>query len=63
MTYSTCLGGTTEDLGNAIALGPTNLAYLTGQTFSANFPTMPAGNTIPAPVGSPNVNKAWRSFP
>ena len=34
VTYSTCLGGTTEDLGNAIALGPNNLAYLTGQTFS-----------------------------
>jgi hypothetical protein len=56
VTYSTCLGGTTEDLGNAIALGPTNLVYLAGQTFSANFPTVPAGNTIPAPAGSPNVN-------
>jgi Beta-propeller repeat len=48
VTYSTCLGGTTEELGNAIALGPGNLAYLTGETFSPNFPTVPAGNTIPA---------------
>jgi hypothetical protein len=55
VTYSTCLGGTTEDLGQAIALGPTNLAYVTGETFSANFPTVPNANTIPAPVGFPNV--------
>ncbi len=48
VTYSTCLGGTTEDLGQAIALGTNNLMYLTGQTFSSNFPTVPAGNTIPA---------------
>ena len=56
VTYSTCLGGTTEDEGFAIALGPTNLAYVTGETFSVDFPTVPAGNTIPAPPGSPNVN-------
>lgn len=56
VTYSTCLGGTTEDLGFAIALGANNLVYLTGQTFSADFPTVPAGQTIPAPAGVPNVN-------
>src|SRR5271156_3139280 len=56
VTYSTCLGGTTEDEGFAIALGPTNLAYVTGETFSVNFPTVPNANTIPAPVGSPNIN-------
>jgi hypothetical protein len=48
ITYSTCLGGTTLDAGEAIALGPSNLMYLTGQTFSTNFPTVPVGNTIPA---------------
>ena len=58
ITYSTCLGGSTEDLGNALALGTGNLVYLTGQTFSANFPTVPAGSTIPAPAGSPNVNNS-----
>jgi hypothetical protein len=56
VTYSTCLGGTTEDLGFAVALGANNLVYLTGQTFSADFPTVPAGQTIPAPAGVPNVN-------
>ena len=58
VTYSTCLGGTTEDVGNAIALGSGNLVYLTGQAFSANFPTFPVGNTIPAPSGFPNVNES-----
>jgi hypothetical protein len=48
VTYSTCLGGTTQDLGEAIALGPNNLVYLTGQTFSSDFPTVPVGQTIPA---------------
>ncbi len=48
LTYSTCLGGTTQDLGQAIALGPNNLVYLTGQTFSPDFPTVPIGQTIPA---------------
>jgi len=47
VTYSTCLGGTTLDAGEAIALGANNLMYLTGQTFSTDFPTVPAGNTIP----------------
>ena len=58
ITYSTCLGGSTEDLGNALALGMGNLVYLTGQTFSADFRTVPAGSTIPAPAGSPNVNNS-----
>lgn len=60
LTYSTCVGGTTGDFGNAIALGPTNLAYLTGNTFSANFPVVPAGNTIPVPppATSPNATGA-----
>jgi hypothetical protein len=56
VTYSTCLGGTTGDLGEAIALGPNNLVYLTGQTFSSDFPTVPAGQTIPVapPATSPS---------
>jgi hypothetical protein len=56
VTYSTCLGGTTADLGEAIALGPNNLVYLTGQTFSPDFPTVPVGQTIPVapPATSPS---------
>ena len=36
--YSTYLGGNTADQGNAIALGPGNVAYITGFTGSSDFP-------------------------
>ena len=38
LLYLTYLGGTGPDFGFAIALGPNNVAYLTGQTGSLNFP-------------------------
>jgi hypothetical protein len=38
LLYLTYLGGTGPDFGFAIALGPNNVAYLTGQTGSSNFP-------------------------
>src|ERR1700678_4178935 len=53
LSYSTCLAGSTADVGQAIALGPNNLVYLTGATFSTDFPV--TTNTIPPPpVGFPN---------
>jgi hypothetical protein len=39
LAYSTYLGGEATDYGEAIALGPTNVAYLTGLTTSLMFPT------------------------
>jgi len=39
LLYSTYLGGTGVDDGNAIALDGSGNAYITGQTLSANFPT------------------------
>jgi hypothetical protein len=38
LSYLTYLGGTGADFGNAICLGPNNVAYLTGSTASLNFP-------------------------
>ena len=38
LIYSTYLAGSTVDLGNAIALGPSNVAYVTGTTNSTDFP-------------------------
>ena len=38
LSYLTYLGGTGPDFGSAIGLGPNNVAYLTGNTSSLNFP-------------------------
>lgn len=40
MTYSTFLGGTAADIGQAIATDASGAAYLTGSTASANFPVI-----------------------
>jgi hypothetical protein len=50
LLYSSYLGGEAADFGDAIALGPSNVAYLTGSTSSLSFPNTPgafqtAGNT------------------
>ena len=41
LVYSTYLGGDSDDLGNGIAVDATGNAYVTGLTFSTNFPTTP----------------------
>ena len=43
LVYSSYLGGEVSDFGKAIALGPNNVAYVTGSTSSLAFPTFPAG--------------------
>jgi hypothetical protein len=39
LAYSTYLGGSTSDYGNAISVDPAGGAYVTGYTQSADFPT------------------------
>jgi hypothetical protein len=41
MLYSTYVGGTDKDFGWAIAIDSAGNAYVTGQTFSDNFPVTP----------------------
>ncbi|GAA1276410.1 DUF7948 domain-containing protein [Arthrobacter pascens] len=41
LVYSTYLGGTSTDNGQAIAVDAMGNAYVTGQTTSSNFPTTP----------------------
>ena len=38
LVYSTFLGGTSEDYGGGVAIDEAGNAYVTGQTFSTNFP-------------------------
>jgi hypothetical protein len=42
LAYSTFLGGSNSDFGNAITLNATGNAYVVGATASANFPTLAA---------------------
>lgn len=42
LVYSTYLGGTGNDLGAGVAVDDFGYAYLTGNTFSSNFPTAAA---------------------
>jgi hypothetical protein len=41
LVYSTYLSGSVLDLGFGLALGPNNVAYVTGSTNSLDFPTTP----------------------
>jgi hypothetical protein len=43
LIYTTYLGGSSADVGRAIAVDRTGRAYVTGQTNSSNFPTVGGG--------------------
>ncbi len=45
LTYSTYLGGSGLDVGNAIAVDSSGAAYVTGNTFSTDFPVASAVQT------------------
>src|SRR5256886_2115887 len=71
LVYSTYLGGADRDIGGRIAVNAAGSAYVTGSTFSTNFPTTPdavqpafAGNwdafvTILNPAGSALVYSTY----
>jgi hypothetical protein len=48
LSYSTYLGGDSIDIGQSVAVDPDGNAYVTGITFSTNFPTL---NAIQASSG------------
>lgn len=41
LLYSTLLGGSTQDVGDGIAVDPKGVVYIVGETQSADFPTTP----------------------
>jgi hypothetical protein len=48
LVYSTYLGGTATDVGSGIAVDPAGYVYVTGKTFSTNFPVL---NALQASLG------------
>jgi hypothetical protein len=40
LVYSTYLGGSSDDIGNGIAVDASGAAYITGRTTSTNYPTL-----------------------
>jgi hypothetical protein len=57
LIYSTYLGGDGADYGNGIAVGDDGSAYVTGGTWSTNFPTENPYQTDPDFVGDVFVTK------
>ena len=55
LVYSTYLGGNSFDSGRSIAVGGSGNAYVTGQTFSTNFPTA-------SPIQASNAGGASDTF-
>lgn len=52
LVFSTYLGGSSDDFGRGISLDPSGNAYVTGATFSLDFPTT-SGSYQPAYEGGP----------
>jgi hypothetical protein len=53
LVFSSYLGGSDRDMGLGIALDPNNFIYVTGYTYSTNFPTTNA--LVVQPLYSPRV--------
>jgi hypothetical protein len=53
LDYSTYLGGSSEDVVKSVAADAAGNVYLTGYTFSADFPTLGGLGAPPARVGNP----------
>jgi ASPM-SPD-2-Hydin domain-containing protein/beta-propeller repeat-containing protein/centrosomal CEP192-like protein len=59
LVYSSYLGGEDSEFGTAIALGPNNVAYLTGSTTSLTFPTTSGAFQAMSPTPTANTEHAF----
>ncbi|MBX3276294.1 MAG: SBBP repeat-containing protein, partial [Sandaracinaceae bacterium] len=57
LAYSTYLGGSNTDVGRGIAVDGAGAAYVTGETFSSNFPTLSPAQAANAGGGDAFVTK------
>jgi len=55
LRYSTYLGGTSDDFANGIAVDTSGNTYVTGYTYSSDFPATPGAYAHVQPGGSPSV--------
>jgi hypothetical protein len=55
LVYSTYLGGSQSDVGNGIATDPLGDVYVTGSTYSPDFPTLVGFGTPPIRLGSTSL--------
>jgi hypothetical protein len=61
LSYSTFLGGSDQDFGEAVAVDADGNAYITGQTYSTNFPTQNPFQPTFSGGGSPFAYDAFVS--
>jgi hypothetical protein len=62
LVYSTFLGGTDTDWGMGIAVDSSDNAYVTGTTYSTDFPTTSGGFQTTCGGGGNNFSNCWDAF-